>query len=109
MSEHTPGPWVWRWKDQTLRVAGDGNPYPFTNKIVLQLDPGMSITDADHQLIAAAPDLLAALQMAATQFDFYAAQHDAKGTPESAAKADVNRALVAMCRAAIAKAEGRGS
>lgn len=57
----------------------------------------------DHD---APPDLLAVAKMAAAQFDFYAEQHEAKGTPESAAKAQVNRAKAAECRAAIAKAEG---
>lgn len=45
--------------------------------------------------------LRAALVLAKEQFAFYAEQHDAKGTPESAAKAEVNRKMVAMCAAAL--------
>lgn len=42
-----------------------------------------------------------ALGKAADQFDFYAAQHAAKGTPEAEAKARTNREMAAMCRAAM--------
>jgi hypothetical protein len=50
--------------------------------------------------------LIEACQEAAEQFDFYAVQHDAKGTPQSSAKADVNRRKAARMRSAIACATG---
>lgn len=42
----------------------------------------------------------AALSRAAGQFDFYEQQHRAKGTEDGARKAEVNREMAAMCRAA---------
>ncbi len=43
-----------------------------------------------------------ALEMAASQFDSYAEQHTAKGTPEAEAKAAVNRDMAKIMRATIA-------
>lgn len=40
------------------------------------------------------------LLLAAETFDFYASQHDAKGTDESASKAISNRRMAALCREA---------
>lgn len=54
-SKHTPGPWTAvRTKYRTLINCHDGSP-------VAQCE---SLTDADMALIAAAPELLAALQKA---------------------------------------------
>lgn len=54
--------------------------------------------------IAAAPDLLADLILAATTLRRYEALHRAKGTTESTDKAEVNAALAARFEATIAKA-----
>ncbi len=61
---HTPGPWLWRWKDNSLRRAGDGKPYEYTAEVVLRLAEDAEVSDADDRLIAAAPDMLAALILA---------------------------------------------
>jgi len=70
-------------------------------------DVCVCLTGEQAQQIAATPALIAACEEAAEQFDFYAAQHDAKGTEESAAKAQVNREKAASMRAALAKATGK--
>ncbi len=49
------------------------------------------------------PALIRAAQEAHTQFCYYAEQHDAKGTPESAAKAQVNRDFASIMAAALGK------
>jgi hypothetical protein len=41
------------------------------------------------------------LRAASIQFDYYGDQHEAKGTPEAAEKAKVNREFAAFCRAAL--------
>lgn len=55
-------------------------------------------------MVEAADDierLRTALAHARNQFSFYAVQHDAKGTADSAKKAQVNRDMVALCNAAL--------
>lgn len=100
-AKHTPGPWV--------RVELDAAPGVYRLRVVsesLDIDvcdlncdrndvEAVDATDSDADLIAAAPELLAALKALADQFDrpgltqhFYQSQVDA-------------------IRAAIAKAEGR--
>ena len=64
MAEYTPAPWAWRWKDDTLRTKGDGNPYEFGSDVILQLNynsPEEPISKANARLIAAAPELMDAL------------------------------------------------
>lgn len=70
---HTPGPWI--WDDNTLRPA---NPNPDTSSVhsILDAESGYGFMfsdvratcaelDADRTLIAAAPDMLAALHAVA--------------------------------------------
>lgn len=72
-ARHTPGPWI--WDDNTLRPA---NPNPDTSSVrsILDAEGGYGFMfsdvnqtwaelDADRVLIAAAPDMLAALQAVA--------------------------------------------
>lgn len=60
MSKHTPGPW--KWEDLCLKTQSDNSIY----KSVLELGCGCctsgDIEDADVCLIAAAPELLEALE-----------------------------------------------
>ena len=60
-------------------------------------------SEADAKLIAAAPDLLEALQHSLEVFDFYVQHHAAKGHFE---KAESNKAHADICRTAITKATG---
>lgn len=59
---------------------------------------------ANATLFAAAPDLLADLELAAFQLRAYEILHRTKGTPDSLAKAKVNADLAARFEQTIAKA-----
>jgi len=61
---------------------------------------------ADAHLIAAAPDLLEALERAAIQFRHYELSHREKGTDDSMRKAEVNADLAYDLEQVIAKAKG---
>ena len=93
---HTPGPWRVR-KDEPgkwlLKQEGNGGLYLFD----LRECPGIAATDANARLIAAAPDLLAALRALITEWD---------RPREIPADPDWCDAIVGQARAAIAKAEG---
>lgn len=83
--KHTPGPWrVW---EQNERLCVESNPSELGdfNLLVCQVTSAplaeLSEPDrhtADAQLIAAAPDLLAALQLAASSDDLDAVQQVAR-------------------------------
>lgn len=64
---------------------------------------------ANAILMAAAPELLEALQQAAATFRKYEVLHRAKGTPDSEAKAVANAALAARFEKTIAKATGEAT
>lgn len=64
---HKPGPW--RWTDignSYQRLVSDAHPYPvlmgFLSKDVHGTGAGISVLEPDARLIAAAPELLAALE-----------------------------------------------
>lgn len=91
MAEHTPGPWTNPW-DHLIQGAG-GAP-------VCEVH-GQHMS-ANARLIAAAPELLAALKLAADAIDYAQAQVDSEN--------DRHNLLVrlAQVKRVIAKAEGRG-
>lgn len=93
MSAHTPGPWVvaheLRPTDEMVADLENGT------YVVVEGRTGLGNFMADARLIAAAPDLLAALQAIVDQ-----EQHD--GQPETHM-----HDMADIARAAIAKAEGR--
>lgn len=87
---HTPGPWrvaQINATDKPWAVIGQG---PHGDEIVA----GYLRTEADARLIAAAPDMLAALQVLLASASY---------------STDAMDAAEAQARAAIAKAEGRSS
>lgn len=99
-ARHTPGPWI--WDDNTLRPA---NPDPDTSSVhsILDADGGYGFLlsdvratcaelDADRTLIAAAPELLEALQRLLSW---------------EIARLPVRSEDIAFARAAIAKATGQ--
>ena len=65
---HTPGPWIWRGKSGSLHRVGEG-PYAYGDCVLAptyEYDAGVDIivSEADARLIAAAPDMFAALHQA---------------------------------------------
>jgi hypothetical protein len=98
---HTPGPWVWRWKSGTLHQVGTVTTYGQT---VLspsyEYDSGIDtvVSAADAALIAASPDLLAALKLFVSAEDDWNARDGQFDDPLT----DAYNAA----RAAITKAEG---
>lgn len=97
-AKHTPGPWrlraaagsrsLWRIVNAAGRVIGTIS-RPFQ---------GVDAADADARLIAAAPELLEALQAA---YDALAISY-----PLHSCDMDKRGAILGQARAAIAKAEG---
>jgi hypothetical protein len=82
--KHTPGPWYWDSEglgSKDVLVFGKGYPFEMTSK-------------ANKRLIAAAPDLLAALQLIISYHDD--------------GNCELHSEDVAMARAAISKALGEG-
>jgi hypothetical protein len=90
--EHTPGPWTGRTIVGKLFEITDSDGEP-----VLRVRSGMMPTQPDARLIAAAPDLLAALEALAEQ----TAMNFPEMRPDSHHGAILERA-----RAAINKAKG---
>jgi hypothetical protein len=59
MSKHTPGPWLGRSKSDSVHRPCDTHPY---GDQIFAFHPDYAPNDADHALILAAPELLAALE-----------------------------------------------
>lgn len=94
MTSHTPGPWVIEYETE------DGEPYDDGVRIDSPEGPvAFNVIDCSANLIAAAPELLAALK-------------DCRGwlvaLCDSNALGDRERAILRAAEQAIAKAEGRG-
>ncbi|QKZ05875.1 hypothetical protein [Pseudomonas eucalypticola] len=113
--KHTPGPWFVESTDKTPIYVSPVNRHEqigICNVMVIDEDESSDSgewfngdqTKANAKLIAAAPDLLADLQEAATTLRRYETLHRAKGTDDSTAKAEVNATLAARFEATIAKA-----
>ncbi len=102
--KHTPGPWMHEgpdhFRDYNILHQGDALAVA---AVVSNMRPSYEIK-ANAKLIAAAPDLLADLQLAATQLRKYETLHRAKETLESLAKAEVNAELAERFERTIAKA-----
>lgn len=91
MSKHTPGPWNWE-NDRTILVAENGERIASDADAQYDLLDGPN-ADANANLIAAAPDLLAACKAALDRHNY---QGDGRPWPQ----------LFDKIRDAIAKAEG---
>ena len=106
MSKHTNGPWS--------RIIADGyivkHPQIYSDKGPVANatwlgDGRLDELNANARLIAAAPDLLGAVQHAAAVFDEYVALHKAKGAA-GAEKAQSNQHHLQVMLEALAKAGG---
>ena len=96
MSKHTPGPWQWTQHfDPTISIYKDG-----FGQIARLYDSSAGTGKANARLIAAAPDLLEALQGILGYFD--------SGNSVSVSQATIKARSdeVKAARAAIAKATG---
>lgn len=104
-SKFTPGPWV---VDESRHDGCINRLEPFRHiGMVSQFQHDASSraeNEANAKLIAAAPDLIADLIVAASTLRRYEQSHRAKGTEESNAKAEVNAELAARFEATIRKA-----
>lgn len=104
-SEHTPGPWDRhdsRWPGCIVSPAGTGGPLP-----LVRVARVAYATDADLDLMAAAPDLLAALRhlvgVEEMRRKFPGVRADIE--PDTGIPLDF-RVSIENARAAISKAEG---
>ena len=104
-ARHTPGPWL--WDGHTLKPA-QPDPHRSAVHSILDAEGGFGFLgsdvhqtcaelDADRVLIAAAPELLEALKLAAHCLQWHAAQHPA----------GMDCKALEDARAAIAKAKGQ--
>lgn len=106
MSKHTPGPWVVLNTHDIFTNIGaenaDGDCAPYNDGWHVadcgSDDLNIDEIRANARLIAAAPNLLAALQEVVAEADAYEAKHG-----------PMHRPWVRIARAAIAKAEGRNN
>lgn len=100
-AKHTPGPW---WVDEPLEDGGTEPIVANAQWVICEVADGIDedgAMEANARLIAAAPDLLAALENLTPILE--AAESNASGNPEwKWVSSRINTA-----RAAIAKAEGR--
>jgi hypothetical protein len=102
-AKHTPGPWVVKHDSEGMPfigVASDPIDYPGTVAVVDGGNP-----EEDARLIAACPDLLAALMEIATALED--ARKNQGCTSEFCSGTCHYCANIRRARAAIAKAEGR--
>lgn len=94
MSAHTPGPWDYNASDGTVRDRHDGVIAMMGGSVLRATAAWADVVDRNGRVIAAAPDLLAALRLTL----------DAILAPEfMPERADA----ITSARRAIAKAEGR--
>lgn len=105
----TPGPWFTEPREDidlyAFEVrAPDGGDVPWWIASIHVLPPDQHEVNA--RLIAAAPEMAAALEKAAAQFEFYEQSHRAKGTQDGDAKAETNRAMAAEIHAILARIKG---
>ncbi|HCF2412865.1 TPA: hypothetical protein NIA64_003513 [Pseudomonas aeruginosa] len=97
--KHTPGPWmIERYADGLIQIVGNvrvvSDDEEYVTTVVEALNPD---DEADAHLIAAAPELLEALQ---GMLEVYGGQYNDDCLPKSSSELD----LIQQARAAIAKA-----
>lgn len=104
---HTPGPW--RMHNESGVIIVNGSTVYGVKDLTTENEAGLA-GDAsldDKRLMAAAPELLAQLKMAA---DFISGHNECLSVPSGSGDRQWNDyciGLLEVCKAAIAKAEGR--
>ena len=108
MTEHTSGPWQLIGSHESegfdcYWIKAQPSPFlrGFTKDVATVTGPQGGVAEANARLIAAAPDLLAALREAREALHFHYVEWD--GEPEDAVPLQLARS---RCDAAIAKATG---
>jgi hypothetical protein len=106
----TPGPWLFRGKDSSIRETSPTHPYGGLLAQFAEDDNGAArISEADLDLVLAAPDLLAACEAAARELNEIRARDGVPWTHQgfkASVTAEHFSAVVDACFAAIAKAKG---
>jgi hypothetical protein len=98
--DHTPGPWHWddgKDKDMPKLMAPSGKVCDFGNDRQYYPTAGEPPNEADSRLIAAAPDLLKALQMLYDETADYIRMNNLGG---------MDNQCMQLARAALARAVG---
>lgn len=99
MNKHTPGPWEHTGQGDIVGKEDNGYGLGYVDVCSVYLRAVRGRTNANARLIAAAPDLLEALEDALSDYDAW--MKDADVTPNESLLAWTNKA-----RAAIASARG---
>lgn len=100
MSKHTPGPWQYSFEGGTVAFILESDGATVAKISVTENSTAHSTLAANARLIAAAPELLAALKDCV----FWYANRDDELWPFEKQPPEIQRAM-----AAIAKAEGRAA
>lgn len=121
MSEHTPGPWVAGRPDMSTIVDGVPSKWIYAGDAYVAVASGLASPDwdvvmANARLIAAAPELLEALEscLGLIESDIYIPEPGhICGGPDSMCDSDCAFAasaygIISRARAAITKAKGAG-
>lgn len=104
---HTPGPWSY-WPKSAYPDGVISQDATTTHIAVPVFHPDVNRTTANARLIAAAPDLLAALKTLVDLIELSGPRRIAPNkSPIEAVRATLTKADWEAARAAIAKAEGR--
>lgn len=90
MSKHTPGPWLQNKYGSVVDRAGDGVQFRGVSTLCSGSDERIEEAEANTRLIAAAPDLLEALEDCVQAMQMFR----------------VNGQILVNAKAAIAKAKG---
>ena len=110
MNKHTTGPWLSRWKSDSVHESSDTHPYGCQ---IFRFADGQGPSDDDLNLILSAPDLLEALEALADSapsaccVDFHHKPGDYHDADESCPALDRYEAACLSARAAIARARGQ--